>query len=76
MVDIATIERALVVWLGRQRCLGVRLHKLDLDVSVAVYCLPRRGRSTLVAGLVDLVDPIMDTIVHAVDADVPCRAEL
>ncbi|CAE7906492.1 pol, partial [Symbiodinium necroappetens] len=68
-VDIHALERALIVWLGRQRCLGVRLHKLDLDVSVPVYCLPRRGRSTLAVGLLDLADPIMDTIVHVVDAD-------
>ena len=68
-VGAHALERALIVWLGRQRCLGVRLRKLDLDVSVPVYCLPRRGRSTLAVGLLDLADPIMDTIVHVVDAD-------
>ncbi|CAE7199873.1 ABHD8 [Symbiodinium necroappetens] len=67
-VEVGVIERALVVWLGRQRCLGTRLHKLDLDVAVPVYCLPRRGRSTLAVGLIDLADPVMDTIVHVVDS--------
>ena len=66
--EVSAIEQALVVWLGRQRCLGTRLHKLDLDVAVPVYCLPRRGRSTLAVGLIDLADPIMDTIVHVVDS--------
>ncbi|CAE7884579.1 RNA-directed DNA polymerase from mobile element jockey [Symbiodinium microadriaticum] len=67
-VETSELERALVVWLGRQRCLGSRLVKLDLDVSVPVYCLPRRGRSTLVVGLIDLADTIMDTVVHVVDS--------
>ena len=75
-VETHTLEQALVVWLGRQRCLGVRLHKLDVDAAVPVYCLPRRGRSTLAIGLLDLADPIMDTIVHVVDteesADLDC----
>ena len=67
-VTSGDLERALVVWLGRQRCLGTRLLKLDLDVSVPVYCLPRRGRSTLAVGLIDLADTVMDTIVHVVDS--------
>ena len=67
-VESGDLERALVVWLGRQRCLGTRLLKLDFDVSVPVYCLPRRGRSTLAVGLIDLADTVMDTIVHVVDS--------
>ena len=67
-VESGDLERALVVWLGRQRCLGTRLLKLDLDVSVPVYCLPRRGRSTLAVGLIDLADTVMDTIVHVTDS--------
>ena len=76
-VETSDLERALVVWLGRQRCLGTRLLKLDLDVSVPVYCLPRRGRSTLAIGLIDLADTVMDTIVHVDDstglADLDCE---
>ena len=76
-VEQAILERALVVWLGRQRCLGVHLQRLDLDASVPVYCLPRRGRSTLAVGLIDLTDPLMDTVVHVVDsggsADLDCE---
>ncbi|CAE7887301.1 pol [Symbiodinium necroappetens] len=76
-VETGDLERALVVWLGRQRCLGTRLLKLDLDVSVPVYCLPRRGKSTLAVGLIDLADSVMDTIVHVVDstglADLDCE---
>ena len=68
------LERALTTWLGRQRCLGVRLHKLSFASALPVYCLPRRGRSTLVVALIDLVDEIMDPIVHAIDDDL--HAEL
>ena len=68
------LERALTTWLGRQRCLGVRLHKLSFESALPVYCLPRRGRSTLVVVLIDLVDTLMDPVVHVVDDEL--HAEL
>ena len=69
------LERALTTWLGRQRCLGVRLHRLSLESALPVYCLPRRGRSTLVVALVDLADTIMDPVIHVVDDDQPAELD-
>ena len=66
-----TLERALLTWLGRQRCMGVRLHQVGIAGSAPLYCLPRRGRSTLVVALVDLVDHVLDPVVSVVDADGP-----
>ena len=66
-----TLERALLTWLGRQRCLGVRLHQVTLQGTAPIYCLPRRGRSTLAVALVDLADSVMDPVIHVLDGDGP-----
>ena len=65
--SLQLLEHAMLAWLGRQRCLGLRLHQLDLGAALPVFCLPRRGRSTLEVALVDLVDEIMGPLVTAVD---------
>ena len=70
-VSVWTLERALIAWLGRQRCLGVRLTPVDLANTPPVFCLPRRGRSTLVVALVDLVDSVLDPVITVADEEGP-----
>ena len=50
----AGILSALTCLLGRQRCLGLVLHEVPVPgSSLRLFCLPRRGRSTLTAVLSD-----------------------
>ena len=63
------LERALLQWLGRQRCLGVRLHQTPHPSLKHVFCLPRRGRPTIVAALVDVGTAYCDRVLVTIDSD-------
>ena len=62
------VHAILMSWLGRQRCLGLPLHTVQVSRrSAAVYCLPRRGRSTLTAILTDAEDTSGLVLITTVD---------
>ena len=62
------LERALLQWFGRQRCLGVRLHQFQHPSLRHVFCLPRRGRPTVTVALLDVRDVHSGPLLVTVDA--------
>ncbi|CAE7208415.1 unnamed protein product, partial [Symbiodinium microadriaticum] len=69
-IATATMNQALLRWLGRQRCLGVGLHAIPVaGVTARVFCLPRRYKSTLTAVLTDAEGFHFPSVVTTIDRD-------
>ena len=67
------LASVLSQWLGRQRCLDIDLHVLDLPAGLPrAFCLPRRGCSTLVVVLFDVADTARPLLIHAIDVEERC----
>ena len=68
------LSAALAQWLGRQRCLDIELQPLDMPAGLPrMFCLPRRGRGTLVVLLFDVADTARPFLVHTIDAEAETR---
>ena len=68
-ISVRECSSAMCSWLGRQRCHGVLLQPLGIHAySQPVFCLPRRGRNSLVVTLRDAGNP-EPFILHTLDVE-------
>ena len=67
--SVTSLQAALHQWLGRPRCAGAGLHRMQVPrAAIPVFCLTRPEVSTLTVVLADICDTLGEILIDTIDS--------